>query len=101
MPDDLFSEYDGEPSPAVTAPTDPPFFEPPGLDGPPSAPPPLPPPRRARPTARAALVGGLSGALLAAIAAVGLAPLTDHDSAPKAAVVTASATATTQFEVHS
>jgi putative serine protease PepD len=63
--------------------------------------PPLPPPRRTRPTARAALVGGISGALLAAVTAVGVVQLTDNDSTPKAAVVTASALATGGFDVQS
>jgi S1-C subfamily serine protease len=50
--------------------------------------------------ARAALVGGLSGAIIAAIASVGVVQLTDHDSTPAAAVVTASAMATSSFDVH-
>ena len=38
---------------------------------------------------------------MAAIVSVGVVQLTDHDSAPKAAVVTASAMATGAFDVHS
>jgi putative serine protease PepD len=51
--------------------------------------------------ARAGLVGGLAGALVAAIAAAGVVQLTDHDSTPKAAIVTASPLATSGFDVHS
>jgi S1-C subfamily serine protease len=83
MHDELFSQYDEEAPPLA----------------PPS--PPLPPPRRTRPTARAALVGGISGALLAAVTAVGVVRLTDNDTTPKAAVVTASALATGGFDVQS
>jgi putative serine protease PepD len=73
------------------------------VEAPPLAPPgpPLPPPRRTGPTARAALVGGISGALLAAVTAVGVVGLTDNDTTPKAAVVTASALAIGGFDVQS
>jgi S1-C subfamily serine protease len=51
---------------------------------------------------RAGLVGGLSGAIVAAIAAVGVVKLTDHDSTPQtAAAATATAFSTGEFDVHS
>ena len=90
MQDELFSQYDEEPG---SVPGEP-------LVTPPSSLPPPPPPRRRRP-ARAALVGGVSGALMAAIVSVGVVQLTDNDTTPKAAVVTASAMATSEFDVHS
>jgi putative serine protease PepD len=96
MHDELFSQYDEDPSPV-------PGELPDELadELPPPSPPPPPPPRRARPAARAALVGGVSGALVAAIAAFGVVRLTDHDSTPASAVVTASAMATSGFDIHS
>jgi S1-C subfamily serine protease len=77
------------------------FPPPPDVVEEPTPAPPLPPPRRTRPAARAALVGGISGALLAAVTAVGVVQLTDQDTAPKAAVATASAMPTSQFDVPS
>src|SRR5262249_28993000 len=86
MQDEPFFQYGDEPADVVEEP---------------AAPLPPPPPRRARrPMARAALVGGVSGALVASIAAFGVVKLTDSDDSPKAAVVPATAMATSGFDVH-
>ncbi len=65
---------------------------------------PLPPPRPQRSVrTRAAVVGGISGALMAAIAAFGVVRLTDHDAAPVAsttAAAVATPLSTTTFDVH-
>jgi serine protease Do len=86
MQDEPFFQYGGEPADVV--------------EEPPARLPPPPPPRTRRPMARAALVGGISGALMASIAAVGVVKLTDTNDSPKAAVVTATAMATNGFDVH-
>jgi S1-C subfamily serine protease len=52
---------------------------------------------------RAAVVGGISGALMAAIAAFGVVHLTDHDTTPVTAAATAAVAtplSTTTFDVH-
>jgi S1-C subfamily serine protease len=70
----------------------------------PSLPPPPPPPRPVRSVrTRAAVVGGVSGALMAAIAAFGVVRLTDHDATPVAsttAAAVATPLSTTTFDVH-
>jgi S1-C subfamily serine protease len=87
MPDELFSQYDEEPE----APWGPP------------APSPVPtsPARRVHPARRAAVVGGVAGALVAAVASFGVVKLTDNDSTPTAAAATATAFATGEFDVRS
>jgi len=65
---------------------------------------PLPPPRPVRSVrSRAAVVGGISGALMAVIAAFGVVHLTDHDAAPVGSATTAAVAtplSTTTFDVH-
>jgi putative serine protease PepD len=76
--------------------------------GPPDAAPgpslPPPQPRQVRSVrTRAAVVGGVSGALMAAIAAFGVVRLTDHDATPVAsttAAAVATPLSTTTFDVH-
>src|SRR3954463_13100524 len=79
----------------------PPFERPESAPGP-SLPPPPPRPTRSVRT-RAAVVGGISGALMALIASFGVVRLTDHDATPAASTVaTALATplSTSTFDVH-
>jgi len=87
-----FERPDAAPGPFAAEPVAAPAFRPP------------PPPRPVRSVrTRAAVVGGISGALMAAIAAFGVVRLTDHDATPvasttAAAVATPLSTAT--FDVH-
>ena len=88
-------------------PLSPPLLDPDVAPMEPSLPPPAPPaaptpsPRRRSPLGRAALVGGISGALMAAIAAFGVVKLTDTDSTPVTTTAAAVATplSTTTFDI--
>jgi S1-C subfamily serine protease len=89
-------------------PLSPPLFDPNVASIEPPLPPPTPPaaptpsPRRRSPLGRAALVGGISGALMAAIAAFGVVKLTDTNSTPvttAAAAAVATPLSTSTFDI--
>jgi S1-C subfamily serine protease len=114
MADHLFSPHDEELPAAIDAPPGA-SAEPTDTDwaraasGDPLWPPPPPAPlgqfepapkRPRRPILRAAIAGGVAGALLAAVTSFGVVELTDHDATPKTTTVAAATPlATSAFDV--